>query len=1413
MPKPAAQQKKQQPVAPVTRTPPIERAAGEGFILPTLGNVPSQPEGGIQFFGGLPPLDERRTGLSGFGRTFESLNRNIFQPLQLALDPFAEAGGALIDVGVDVAVESVLGDRRLSDLPFINANDKLKQEQAERLERSRQSLSEIRGFLPGGEGELSAPELAGSLRERFQERPITEQIALGVSIDPVTPILAAGPLIRGGRLLGRAETAAVTTEDIAGTPITRAFIDDADSLRVPSSRIDGAIEIPEAQEAAQRAFALEDIPDILPKGPEEIVVPGRNFTKKELIDAGGGLERQQRGSLGSVEPGTIARSTAESENQFSKEIIRVRNALSREDNDATLFDDRFADFVLQAADVTSDDFNNLPKILDALTEASERAAGRSRASNIRADEEIGNATADAIERGLAKIGRGTPEQRGRTLEGAGQRPPPPRKPGVPQGANMDAPPPRRPEVGLSDDLELPTFEKPADGVMRKWEGARAAEGLAMEEWFSNGQKTLRRLDIQQFDEATMRPLFDVLHGEAGIDTLSPAMRELHDDLITLRNIEETDMLDFLRAVQGSGDSVLMATDAKNFASRIMAHPDYFPRGWRPAKTIEAAAGTARGRLGTTPSFKKPRADATFGELLESGLEPASWNPYAMMAQRRIAGVQYRESVKFVNRLRQKGLVLPVDEAAEGWRVPRAGPVFEGRPIPDPNVKGSSVFTKPLAVPNNVADFTELMFGRLPDIPGVRSIRQWSNRAKRLKLVGSLFQHVDFVSRNAGVALTPTGLRSGAPLKFPSLMANLMNVQWFPGARATLRRQLLSNTPIYKDSEISYKMLIEEGWGVQGDISLIRREFSSFLNEPSVTRGLAGKALEGLKKAQEFFEAGLFDGVYRESQRWALENFIIPWVRRTRPNATARQVAAESAETVNVMFSTLGNWQSVLKNPFIREAAHTIMFSTNETEALLRGAGRALGTGPQAGLFREWYLGLFLSMAGLANVINFTATGRPLPKESYSPIKFDDPYAPFTVGYNSRFMSPVIPFVKGRNNTDVYLDLVGQMDTAFRWALDPVGAFASRVNVIPRAIANQLKGETFFGEKLDTLVKRGSQLAIDLAAPIGATAALGAAIEEFPRLRDVIPEGEGRLGVGAQLVQASGLNLRGELTGDLLERASMDRTGRSYETLTPLDRADIRESPGVKEELERREETATKREQVVAVYLTEAERDRTEANDNIETLAEAGPGKAFRDGVSDVLTILAAKRERLADSSPEALETLANVEPKKTVADTATTRYLQATQDPSLEDPGLEGFDFKAGFNFEERDRQIEALRQEFGNQVINEVEEFLSRNQHPLQRELREDREFLEEFWGITKDMVGAFGVTPEYQAYLREQRAFERQVFLEQHPMLKDALNAASAEKRRVRQFADPRIEQTLFKWEYITSPLNPDTDVGAPQ
>src|SRR3546814_17779630 len=89
-------------------------------------------------------------------------------------------------------------------------------------------------------------------------------------------------------------------------------------------------------------------------------------------------------------------------------------------------------------------------------------------------------------------------------------------------------------------------------------------------------------------------------------------------------------------------------------------------------------------------------------------------------------------------------------------------------------------------------------------------------------------------------------------------------------------------------------------------------------------------------------------------------------------------------------------------------------------------------------------------------------------------------------------------------------------------MDPLSALSARTNVLPRALQNQFgEGTNFFGEPLQTPGQRLGQAALDVGAPIGGQALIGAATERFPALQQVFPAGESRLGVTGNLSQASG----------------------------------------------------------------------------------------------------------------------------------------------------------------------------------------------------------------------------------------------------------------------------------------------------
>jgi hypothetical protein len=246
------------------------------------------------------------------------------------------------------------------------------------------------------------------------------------------------------------------------------------------------------------------------------------------------------------------------------------------------------------------------------------------------------------------------------------------------------------------------------------------------------------------------------------------------------------------------------------------------------------------------------------------------------------------------------------------------------------------------------------------------------------------------------------------------------------------------------------------------------------------------------------------------------------------------VAAEAAEAVNIIFSTPGRWQTMIGDPSLRAFMENILFSVNENESLLRLAARSVSTNPRAGLAREQILGTLTAMVLIGNGINFAATGNPLPKEAYNPINLRDPYAFFGFSYQNRFMSPRMPFITGSAGQHVYIDIMGQMDTALRLA-NPFSFIGARLNIVPRAIYNQMVQKSFFGQRLDTTSLRIGQLLMDLGLPIGGHGPLGVATEKFPALQKVFPRGERRLGTAGNIIQGIGINLRSESKESIARR--------------------------------------------------------------------------------------------------------------------------------------------------------------------------------------------------------------------------------------------------------------------------------------
>jgi len=804
-------------------------------------------------------------------------------------------------------------------------------------------------------------------------------------------------------------------------------------------------------------------------------------------------------------------------------------------------------------------------------------------------------------------------------------------------------PPRPPVAQKSNPLDaaftiLPS-ESVSTAIVRAWEGARNLVSLHVENWYKQGHNRLRKqgFDPDNLNEATMRPLFEALHGERHPSELSPQLQEIYKDIIARRDRVEAETREFLEAVTGKKGSInrsalsaLGLTEPKDILNRMDRLDEYFPRFWRLTGPLEGAAQTGAGSKLTrkNASLSKRRVSYTFVKMLETGHEPLSWDPYAMMGMREISGAELKEALTLIARLMPDAegnskytrafqvrngtvnvpLLLDKDsylmwasdypDLKGRYRVPKIGSFFEaaGR-----------------YVPNDLADKLELIFGMRPswrieklgNLDVAKTLSDWSAVVKEAKLAGSLFQDVDFTMRATATSFAPSTILSGKTHNIVPFIYRLFGTRLSGNMREALARKIAGGVPIYKDSDITLAHVVKNGWSIHGDLTLLRRTGMEFLNTLMAQPGLTGAARRQLMKTRRFMSEGLFEGTYRLAQVHALENFIIPYIRRQHPDWTTDQIAALAAREVNTMFSTPGRWQTVFSDPNLAEVTRLAIFSVAENESMLKQAIGAV-YGPSKGLWANYWIGMFIALAVVANAINLAAEGKPLPADSYSPISIGDPnhrkFFGKHIGYNTRFMSPRLPFLKGRNGGPVYLDLVGQMDTVFRWTLDWSGAINARWNVIPRAITNQVQGETFTGVPLDTPAKRVAQGLIDVAAPIGATSGLGALASAFPKqLGNIIPDTEARLGVAGQLAQTTGFNLRSESTPQMLDRLAKQYGEERWDQLSADAKKRALQVSGLQGELDLRQAEGLERDRPGAEYsarLSKADSNRIEDEESL-----------------------------------------------------------------------------------------------------------------------------------------------------------------------------------------------------------------------
>ncbi len=957
-------------------------------------------------------------------------------------------------------------------------------------------------------------------------------------------------------------------------------------------------------------------------------------------------------------------------------------------------------------------------------------------------------------------------------------------------------PPRGPPEGprgLSpDDPEFDDIldaaikgEKPDQALMRRHQGVVDARASQFAVEVTDNNKELVRIGLGQNFRGSV-----VAKTEGSFDELNSL---LHNPGAVARG--ERVVPDELRPIY---DKLRAQTDWEQ-AARIDFDPDqalvedYFFRGWKPPEGLFTGA-PQRGSLGRNPSFRLPRVDATYDEMFEAGFRPMFENPAEQARHSQLMGIKYREQSRLIAKMQASEMALPVKGGPipEGWRVPEVGPAFQGKPYAD----GVGVsYTRQWAVLDSMANRLENIYGKMPrlgkgEILGKtvdfqKVVDFLTFVPKRAKLVLSVFQHLDFLSRSHFGAWTGfvDAIRRGDPAagvvhlaKWPKSAADIVHSTFSPGARARLAKLGVDPKPLWKNRKISNLMLREEGLSLRDptlgiDLDDVIRQVKQ---EPKIVK--LGKApIRALDALERQWRQGLFQGTYPSAILSDVKNNIGPILLRQHPEATDRQLAGMIAEAANKLYSVVPESQSVIQNKQARWFLTRFLFSLGENEGLLRSFTGAI-SGPNAALFRTRLLGTYLGLMGLASTIHFASTGKPLPLDRFVPVS-KDKFGPLPFGYNTDFASPTLP-IKGRGGVDIELDLVMQQDTIFR-ILDPKSFLNARFSVPVSTIRNQVAGTDFFGAPIDTvgpggIFSRTSQLVQDLFAPIGAgQAGLEIFRNNVEESEGLITPGEGRLGTAGLGIQAGGVNLRAERTPELLDRIRgevlRDRgIEESYAIIAAEDpplkqEIDDEVEERIGGELEIRGETSKLRGQQTpqsegfeALEATRERQQTEQLTDDAELNSGRWAGDVWREKYADRQREFFASREQIKEDFSITFDD--KVAPPQSVA-AAIDVYFDVNVDGFNLPDGTIDWD---GF-FDARDAALAPLSASDRTRVVKWLRKFDT----PTVTEFRK-----------AQDIMDRFFETPKYVGLSLEQGKEVDRVLFELAPALQTRFEAQTGEE-----------------------------------
>ena len=154
------------------------------------------------------------------------------------------------------------------------------------------------------------------------------------------------------------------------------------------------------------------------------------------------------------------------------------------------------------------------------------------------------------------------------------------------------------------------------------------------------------------------------------------------------------------------------------------------------------------------------------------------------------------------------------------------------------------------------------------------------------------------------------LMSGRPLsavakvtKLPVDVGKLVYANISPAQRTALKRSMIADVPVTSTRpNLTWKLISEQGLAA-GDVSAFNKTVRDSLAQATKGTSIVGAPRRIVNGINGAMERGLFEGVYPQAQKSAIENFIAPALARAHPDWSDAQLAASIATEANKMFSS------------------------------------------------------------------------------------------------------------------------------------------------------------------------------------------------------------------------------------------------------------------------------------------------------------------------------------------------------------------------------------------------------------------------------------------------------------------------------------------------------------------------------